>query len=448
MTFDKFSIKIVARVFLLLGNVFVFSYLWFNYENLLFVFILLATALVIQIWELIHFTQHTNRQLTKFLEALKHDDYSVTFGGASLGKSFSNLKEGFTVLIDRLKDNRAHQHGHSELLKLVLESVKIGVIVLEKSGEIVLMNPPALSMLEVPQFHNWEMFRKKKPEFARQLGDFDFEGRKLISVGTRDFYLDLDHITLMGQVYHIVSFSDLKNEIEQKEIEAWHKLIVILAHEVMNSITPISSLSETVQQMLTDEKGDTLNVEDISQEQVEDILEALKTIVRRSRGMLSFVQEYRKLTKLPAPNFELINIKSFLEEVAQLMQSQANQKGINIEVDVIQPKLALKADRKMIEQVIINLVGNAIYALENTEEPLIKIRARLTEDYTIIDVSDNGKGIPKEIITSIFIPFFSTRKNGSGIGLTLSKNIMKLHHGSITVESTLGEGTNFRLAFK
>ncbi len=411
-------------------------------------FILQFFILAAQTWEFIRFSNHTNRELNKFLEALKHHDYSVTFGGSGLGKSFDHLTENFTVLIDRLKDNRAHQHGHSELLNLVLESVKIGVIVVEKDGEVVLMNPPAQHMLEVPQFHHWEMFQKKKPEFAEQLGKFDFEGRKLISIDAQDFYLDLDHITLMGQVYHIVSFSDLKNEIEQKEIEAWHKLIVILAHEVMNSITPISSLSETIQHMLTDEKGNTLPKEEVTEEKIEDILEALKTIVRRSRGMLSFVQEYRKLTKLPAPNLEIFNIKNFLEEVVQLMQPEAAGKNIEIKIDVVQPKLALKADRKMIEQVLINLVGNSIYALEKTANPTIHIKAKLTETHTIIDVEDNGKGIKEEIISSIFIPFFSTRKNGSGIGLTLSKNIMKLHQGNITVQSTEGKGTNFRLSFR
>ena len=448
MTFDKFTIQIVVRVLLLLLSILSFSYFWSEYDGLLFTYCLLGIIILGQVIEFVRFSNHSNRQLKKFLEAVSHDDFSVTFSSDKLGRSFSDLKESFSELIEKLKNTRATQHGHSELMNLVLESVKIGLIVVDKNGMITIMNKSAQEMLEIPQFFSWEMFSKKKPNFASQLGHFNFEGRKLISLDTKDFYLDLDHITLMGDVYHIISFSDLKNEIEQKEIEAWHKLIVILAHEVMNSITPISSLSETIQQMLSEKKGKAIKHEDINQEKVEDILVALQTIVRRSRGMLSFVNEYRKLTKLPAPNFELFNIQEFMEEVLQLMSPQLEKSKVEIELNIVQSRLGLKADRKMIEQVMINLIGNAIYALEDAENPTIKISAKLSENYTIIDVEDNGKGISEDIIPSIFIPFFSTRKNGSGIGLTLSKNIMKLHQGNIAVRSTINKGTRFSLTFK
>lgn len=448
MTFDKFTLKIILRVILLLVSIITFSYFWSEYNGLLFTYCLLGLIIFAQVFEFVRFSNHSNRQLKKFLEAVSHDDFAVTFNSENLGKSFSELRDSFSGLIEKLKNTRATQHGHSELMNLVLESVKIGLIVVDKNGMITIMNSSAQQMLEIPQFFNWDMFQKKKPNFAAQLGDFDFEGRKLISVDTTDFYLDLDHITLMGDVYHIISFSDLKNEIEQKEIEAWHKLIVILAHEVMNSITPISSLSETIQQMLTNEEGNAIKQEDLDQEKIEDIIVALKTIVRRSRGMLSFVNEYRKLTKLPAPNFELFNIKEFLEEVVQLMTPQLEKSDVEIEIKSVQSRLGLKADRKMIEQVLINLIGNAIYALEGMENPKITISTELSENYTIIDINDNGKGISEDIISSIFIPFFSTRKNGSGIGLTLSKNIMKLHQGNISVNSKIGEGTQFSLTFK
>lgn len=448
MKFDKYTLAILIRVLLLVTSIGLLFFFWFEYHGLMFSYILLLSTIIAQVIEFISFANHSNRQMKKFLEAITHNDFAVTFNDSGLGKSFSHLNESFATIVEKLKKTRASQHGHSELLNLVLENVKIGLIVIEKGGDITIMNTAAQEMLEIPQFHNWDLFRRKKPDFASQLGDFNFEGRKLISVDGKDYYLDLDHITLLGNVYHLVSFSDLKNEIEQKEIEAWHKLIVILAHEVMNSITPISSLSETILQMLTDDENKALQKEQINQETIEDVIEALKTIVRRSRGMLSFVDEYRKLTKLPAPNFELINIKEFLEDVGHLMKFQLEKANVEIFMTVSQAKLALKADRKMVEQVLINLIGNAIHAIEGVEDPQIHIKASLTENYTIIDISDNGKGIPEEIISSIFIPFFSTRKTGSGIGLTLSKNIMKLHQGNITVDTEAGIGSNFRLTFK
>ena len=291
------------------------------------------------------------------------------------------------------------------------------------------------------------MFRKKKSAFASQLGDLDFEGRKLIHLDDREFYLDLEHIRLVGERYYLISFSDLKNEIEQKEIEAWHKLIRILAHEVMNSVTPISSLSETVQHMLTNSAGEPITTEEFTIERIHDIREAMGTIVRRSRGMLNFVEEYRKLTKLPAPNFEVFGVKELLDEVTALMKPQAEKAGVSLSAEVAQSKLALKADRKMVEQVLINLISNAIYSLEEQADGQIALRSSVTEEHTLIYVQDNGRGIPENILPSIFIPFFSTRKNGSGIGLTLSKNIMKLHKGNITVQSQEGKGTTFQLTF-
>lgn len=446
MTFDRFTLNLAGRVILIALNLLVLAFLVFQYD-LFFTYLLLALVAFGQVVELIRFVHHTNRELHKFLEAVKHEDYSVHFSGNRYGQSFSALSESFDVLIKRLKETRARQQSHAELIHRVLESIQVGIIVMEKAGQVILMNSSARAMLEVPHFHNWSMFQKQKPGFTRQLGDLDFEGRRLIQVGTREFYLDLDHIQLVGHHYHLISFSDLKNEIEQKEIEAWHKLIRILAHEVMNSVTPISSLSETVQQLLTGEDGQAIPLQQLTPESIDDIREALKTIVRRSRGMLSFVEEYRKLTRLPAPRLEVIPVGEAFKDVCQLMRTEADAANVQLDSSVNPPSLALNADRKMLEQVLINLISNSLHALEPMDNGHIHLAASLTDEDLLITVKDNGPGIPEEIVPSIFIPFFSTRKNGTGIGLTLSKNIMKLHQGNISVESQPGKGTLFRLSF-
>ncbi|MEQ9263078.1 MAG: ATP-binding protein [Owenweeksia sp.] len=446
MTSNRFSLGLLIRVVLILANLLLLSFAWM-WADLLFTYILMALILAAQIAELLRFVNHTNRELHKFLDAIRHEDYSVNFSGHKLGKSFQQLNQSFRDLVEKLKKARINQQSHAELLQLVMESVKVGILVVEKSGKVHLMNQSARDMLNCPQFHNWEMFRKKKPAFAGQLGNFEFEGRRLIQIDSREFYLDLEHIDLVGQRYHLISFSDLKNEIEQKEIEAWHKLIRILAHEVMNSVTPISSLSETVHKMLTTSEGQAIDAEDFTAERIRDIREAMGTVVRRSRGMLNFVEEYRKLTKLPAPHLEVFSVKELLEEVTALMRPQAEKAGVELLTELSQAKLALRADRKMIEQVLINLISNSMYALEGCENAKVEMRASIAEDHTFIEVKDNGKGIPESILASVFIPFFSTRKNGSGIGLTLSKNIMKLHNGSITAQSKEGVETTFQLSF-
>ncbi|MDZ7848213.1 MAG: ATP-binding protein [Owenweeksia sp.] len=204
----------------------------------------------------------------------------------------------------------------------------------------------------------------------------------------------------------MISFSDLKNEIEQKEIEAWHKLIRILSHEVMNSVTPVTSLSETVRSLLTNDNGEAIAPEELDKARINDMILALDTVIRRSKGMLNFVEDYRKLTRLPAPHFEVISIKDLFRDVRQLMQATASEKNLVLHEDLQNKSLALKADRKMIEQILINLISNAIHALNDTPRGQITLSASVNESNLCLRVIDNGPGIDEDILPSIFIPFF------------------------------------------
>jgi len=450
MVYNRFALLIALRIILIAVNVFLFAYFSFGHQ-LFFTHILLVLLMVVQVVELIYFVSRVNRELKRFLDALNYNDFSVNFNNKKLNGSFRELDESFAKVIEKVRTSQAQRESQTELLKLALDHLRLGIIIVDHHGSITLINQAAQHMLSIPHFHSWDMLRKKKPAFSKALGDFNFEGRKLIEVetekGKREFYLDLDHISLLGTAYRLISFNDLKNEIEQKETDAWHKLIRILSHEVMNSVTPVTSLSETVKSLLTDEHGQARTAESLDQETIDDIVLALNTIIRRSRGMLNFVDEYRKLTKLPAPNFEVFSIQELFDTVLQLMKGQAIQVGSELKVELPNNRMALRADRKMVEQVLINLVGNALHAIEGASGSEVTLSAHMTEAAVIISVKDDGPGIKQDILPSIFIPFFSTRKNGSGIGLTLSKNIMQLHKGNIQVQSREGEGALFELSF-
>lgn len=450
MASKRFALLISLRIVLIAISVLLFAWFYFEF-SLLFTQILLVLLIIGQVVELIYFASKVNRELKRFFDALNYNDFSVSFNNKNLGGSFRELDESFVNIIEKVKASKAQSESQSELLKLSLDHLRLGIIVVDHNGGIMLINQAAQSMLGIPHFHSWEMLQKKKPAFSQALGDFKFEGRKLIELdsgqGIREYYLDLDHISLMGTNYRLISFNDLKNEIEQKEIDAWHKLIRILAHEVMNSVTPVTSLSETIKNLLTDENGKPLSRDQISGETIDDIVLALNTIIRRSRGMLNFVDEYRKLTKLPAPNFEVFSIEELFDTVIHLMHGQAAQKNITLKKDLLNNRLALRADKKMVEQVLINLIGNALYAMEAGMGDTVTLSAKMESTAMVISVQDNGPGIKEGILHSIFIPFFSTRKNGSGIGLTLSKNIMQLHKGSIHVQSKENEGAVFELRF-
>jgi two-component system nitrogen regulation sensor histidine kinase NtrY len=450
MASKRFALLVTLRIVLMAISIFLICWLWLFYD-LVFVPILLISLISAQVWELIWFVNRTNRDLRKFLEALRYGDYSVNFSNPKLGSSFHELGQSFNEVSDLLRDARAEKQTQYELVKLALENISLGMIILDRHQAIVLMNQAAQDILDIPMYQKWDMLARKNAQFVNQLGNLESDGRRLIELDVageqKECYLDLTRIDLQGQEFKLISFTDLKKEIEQKEIDAWHKLIRILAHEVMNSVTPVTSLSETIRDMLTDDRGHAIKTEELDEQKVDDIILALDTIIRRSKGMLNFVDDYRKLTRLPAPRFEVIGVKALLEDVTNLMKTQAEAGNISMKVKMPNNRIAVRADRKLIEQNLINLISNAIHALKDTENAEIVLSARITEANLVISVADNGPGIPEDILSSIFIPFFSTRKDGTGIGLTLSKNIMRLHRGSINVSSRPGDGCLFELMF-
>jgi len=420
--------------------------------ELIFTLLFLGALAVGQLLELLHFVKRTNRELARFLETVRFHDSSTELNFPQHDAGFKALENEFEQLFRVLKGARSQQDQKEQLMQLILENIHLGILVFTDAKKIELLNERAQEILNVPEFTHWNRLQEKRPELVAALGDFNFSGRKVLRLprgtGHRELYLDLQTITLAGKRFYLVSLSDLRNEIEQKEIDAWHKLIRILAHEVMNSVTPVVSLSETLGQMLTQGSQKIISPQELSAEQLEDIYEALNTIQRRSRGMLGFVEQYRKLTQLPAPQFETVSLHAVFTDIEKLMQSQAQKNGVNLQMTLSPKNLAVKADQKMLEQVLLNLIKNALVAIaEEQTGNQITVKARLKELHLIIEVTDNGPGIEKDVLPQIFIPFYSTRKNGSGIGLTLSKNIMRLHQGQLEVESEAGKGATFRLLF-
>jgi signal transduction histidine kinase len=244
----------------------------------------------------------------------------------------------------------------------------------------------------------------------------------------------------------LVSFQDIKGELDQKELESWQKLIRVLAHEIMNSITPINTLTETMikqnrqyEENIGQSQGDS--------EHFENMADGLQLIRERGSGLIEFVQKYRHLSKLPTPNLSEIELKGLLSGIAGLFKKEMEEKGLTLSVKVSPDNLTLQADRKLIEQVLINLVKNAMEALSETEDAQVQILADKQLESVRIRVVDNGPGIPENIIDQIFIPFFTTKEDGSGIGLSLSRQIMRLHQGTIDIKSIPSQETSIILNF-
>jgi len=260
--------------------------------------------------------------------------------------------------------------------------------------------------------------------------------------------LEVIELQLLNTPYLIITFQDIRSEIEQKEIEAWHNVIKILAHEMLNSFTPVSSLASTIKTLTENEKGESLSLDQLDAEDINDINVAAATIKKRSDGLLDFVKDYRTISNVPIPQLNKINVRQFLTGIETLMSPLTEKAHIDLKLLPIPPNFIINADSKLIEQVLINLINNSIHALEGKENPTIKMSCNIESDKTVILINDNGFGIEEKIMNQIFIPFYTTKKNGSGIGLSLSKNIMKKHGGNLLVSSEVGIYTTFSLVFK
>jgi nitrogen fixation/metabolism regulation signal transduction histidine kinase len=420
----------------------------------------MALMILLQVYFLIRYVNNTNYSLVKFLDALKTEDYSVYFSPSKKGDSFAKVYDDFNLIIKIFKRNKIEKEAQYKYFKYILEHVNMGIISNRKDdlfkeqadSELLFLNKAACDILQQPQHKYWHRIAKNLPWFEEEVKKLSGGGKSLVDFGDdlirKQLSLEVIEIQLLNAPYLIIAFQDIRSEIEQKEIEAWHNVIRILAHEMLNSFTPVSSLASTIKSMTEGVDGGSINLEELDDEDIRDINMAASTIKKRSDGLLVFVKDYRTISNVPIPKLHPINVKQFLSEIFVLMSSNAKEAEVEIKILPIPANATIRIDRKLIEQVLINLINNSIHALEGVNNPLIKISCIVEQEKTLLIVSDNGKGIEEKIMNQIFIPFYTTKKNGSGIGLSLSKNIMKKHGGNLLVSSEVGVNTTFTLIFK
>lgn len=420
----------------------------------------MAILIVLQVYFLIRYVNNTNYSLVKFLDALKTEDYSVYFSPTKKGDSFAKVYDDFNLIIKIFKRNKIEKEAQYKYFKYILEHVNLGIISINKEdlfkehadSELLFLNKAACDILQQPQHKYWHRIAKNLPWFEEEVKKLSAGGKSLVDFGDdlirKQLSLEVIEIQLLNAPYLIIAFQDIRSEIEQKEIEAWHNVIRILAHEMLNSFTPVSSLASTIKSMTESEDGSAIDLSELDEEDIHDINMAATTIKKRSDGLLVFVKDYRTISNVPIPKLHPVYVKKFLAEILLLMSANAKEAHVEIKILPIPANATIRIDRKLIEQVFINLINNSIHALDGVENPLIKLSCIVEQEKTMIMVSDNGKGIEEKIMNQIFIPFYTTKKNGSGIGLSLSKNILKKHGGNLLVSSEVGLYTTFTLIFK
>ena len=451
MIYRRFRFIYSVRILLLVATVCLFVFMIFR-THLYALTIITGACIVFQAYSLLLYVEKTNRDLNRFLEAIKYEDFSQTYSITGLGSSFNELKAAFNEVLKKFQQTRTEKEEHYRYLQTIVEHVGIGLLSFRQDGEVELINKAAKKLLKVPRLKNIRCLEPFSPRLVDALFRLRPGEKALVKVEDKNdlqqFVMFATEIRLRDRQFMIVSIQNIQSELEEKEMEAWQNLIRVLTHEIMNSVTPISSLASTANGLLTSasERGGDGGM--VSAETLQDISSAVQTIQKRSEGLLHFVDSYRKLTRIPRPNFQIFTVVSLFERVGQLMESQMKDRGIGFTHRVDPETLELTADPEMVEQILINLVLNAIDAVKKRRKARIELYGGLNEQgRVLIHVKDNGSGIMEEVQERIFIPFFTTKKEGTGIGLSLSRQIMRLHRGTIAVHSKSDAETVFTLRF-
>jgi len=453
MDFKNFRINIIFRVILLIFSIFLLVKI-IDLKHYYVTPIIILILIVLQVVFLIKYVEKTNQYLSNFLQAIRFSDFSTSFKVEGLGTSFDNLTKDFNNVINDFKKIRSEKEEHFFYLQNIIEHIEIAIIVFYEDGTVKISNKAAHDLFQLNNIKNISEIENWNLELKNALENINTVDDKLIKIVNKDDILQLlihaDEFIIHQQKVKLVSLKNIQTELEEQEMEAWQKLIRVLTHEIMNSIAPISSLSNTINVMFKDVINENRNYfpENFDFEIVNDINQALTTIHKRSTGLIHFVETYRNLTKIPNPNFSIFQIKPQLDYIKTLFENELSNQNIDFEIIVVPENIKITADEQLIEQVLINLIKNSIQSFGDIKNKKIQLKSFIdNKGRKLLQIKDNGQGIMPEVIEKIFIPFFTTKQTGSGIGLSLSRQIMRLHGGSISVFSEQDEGTIFTLNF-
>ncbi len=445
--FRDFRFRIAFRVILIGVTMSLFVYM-INHPNMIFAAILTGMIIIGEMSELYRFTSQTNRKLTRFLESVKYSDFISGFTADNkLGASFRDLNAEFNEVLEAFRKARSEKEEHWQYLNTVVQQVRTGILSYDSEGQIQLINANAKRFLGIQNIENIEELNTKRSKLLKAIKEVE-PGRSTLYKG-EDFLLTIQstEMRIRGNPMKLLTLQNIQTELQQQEIEAWQKLTRVLRHEIMNSITPISSLTSTLREILDHDMVQRNSHYELKSEGAEDLREGLSTIENRSKGLIKFIDAYREYTSLPQPKLKTVRIKELIDKVAHLMMPEIRKTPIELRTSCESEFLTIQADEEMIEQVLINLIKNSVEALSDFETGVIQVIGDYNGNSVVIQVVDNGAGIIKEAMARVFVPFFTTKKTGSGIGLSLSRQIMQMHNGSLSVESEPGVRTVFTMKF-
>jgi nitrogen fixation/metabolism regulation signal transduction histidine kinase len=450
MVYKKFRVNLIIRISIFALSVFLFFYL-LERETHITPFLILF-LIVLQFYSLYRYVDKTNRDLASFLESIRFSEFTRSFQIEGMGSSFNELNKAFNDVINDFQKVRSEKEEHFHYLQSIVQSIDVSIIAYQHDGNIEMINKSAKKLFQLGSVKNISALARLSEDLVSTLLNIKPGENKLVKVQDEDDLLQLainaTEFKIKNKVIILATIKNIQNVLEEQETEAWQKLIRVLTHEIMNSITPIASLSATLETMLKDFNTDREENASMDNETVNEIQQALQTINKRSNGLLHFVNTYRNLTRIPKPNFKITQVSDLFTNIVRLMDKDLSEQKIQLTTSLEPSSLEISMDEQLIEQVMINLIKNSVHALEGRKNPQIELRAYLNKrGRPTIQVYDNGVGILKEVMDKVFIPFFTTKPSGSGIGLSLSRQILKLHGGTITAQSEPDVETTFTMTF-
>ena len=400
---------------------------------------------------LITYLNSTNKKIRFFFDSVRNDDSNLSFPYETGNAALNELYQSMNRVNHQIQQLKIENRQQEQYFRTLLEHLAAGIITFNDKGFILHANSSAKKLLSLDILTHLQQIEQKDRklfEIIRSIKPFE---RKLIAVNAEggEIQLSLKATSFRTKENELVilSIQDIKNELDEKEIESWMKLIRVLMHEIMNSITPITSLSESLSNIYSTD-GKPVLPGQINVKTIATTLQGLNVIKEQGKGLMSFVESYRKLTRVPEPEKKLFKVADLMRRVQILYYSLEKSDRIKLSVSLKKPDLEFFADQNLISQVLINLVKNALEANENNKKgKILIIASEGINDHHEICVIDNGPGISGENIDEIFVPFFTTKPNGSGIGLSISKQIMRVHGGNLKVRSVPDKETVFCLSF-
>ncbi len=441
--------QLVVRICFICFTALLVAFLFFSDRYILAG--LMLVLLVVQTVSLVNYTNHTNRKIAYFFDAIKNEDFTLRFPEKLSLKSLEELNHSLNMLNSMIQDIHIKKQIQEQYYQEIIRQSDIGIMTINKKGHILFANKKIEELLSYRPLNHIKQLTQVDPDLYSLFSKLKPFERKLIQLSNerekKQLALKSTALTLNKEELLLVVAQDIHQELDEKETDSWVRLIRVLTHEIMNTITPITSISESILKYYKSE-NELLNLEDFDEDHIKNTVRGLEVIKEQGGDLMQFVQSYRSFLNLPPPDKALVPAQKMMDKVKVLLEQESQNGSITIETIINPEEIELFIDEKQISQVLVNLGKNAAQSLGEQENGLIKITTGTDKKGSkYIEVWDNGPGIPPELIDDIFVPFFTTKKSGTGIGLSLSKQIIHLHGGTMKVHSVPFQETSFFLVF-